>query len=308
MHALCTPPHRTPRSERGLRQWFESGVASLCAATADAQVHKSGGTPLAQGSRLMRDMGTESELSSALLSANGALCAAIGQAGHKPWQTRTAPAATVWYQKKGKSQSRTETRNPGAQSTSSPENQSLQRLRQAWVATPLSAAAEGPRWRGRASASSGYDLRPDFRRLVPSLRSSWGFSSGFTPYEWTPVNAERARVHSRCRNGDGRVHDAVLVEQQRCLSASTAAAVALLPPLPWRHFVRPLGLPRRPGTKSKRLPVRESFAPDRWDMCSTSCAANVPGRRRGQGCACCGRLARPGPVGNMSCPYTSALT
>ena len=183
-----------------------------------------------------------------------------------------------------------------------------QRLRQAWVATPLSAAAEGPRWRGRASASSGYDLRPDFRRLVPSLRSSWGFSSGFTPYEWTPVNAERARVHSRCRNGDGRVHDAVLVEQQRCLSASTAAAVALLPPLPWRHFVRPLGLPRRPGTKSKRLPVRESFAPDRWDMCSTSCAANVPGRRRGQGCACCGRLARPGPVGNMSCPYTSALT
>ena len=81
MHALCTPPHRTPRSERGLRQWFESGVASLCAATADAQVHKSGGTPLPQGSRLMRDMGTESELSSALLSANGALCAAIGPAG-----------------------------------------------------------------------------------------------------------------------------------------------------------------------------------------------------------------------------------
>ena len=189
-----------------------------------------------------------------------------------------------------------------------PENHPHQRLRQALAAAPLSAAAEGPRWRGRASASSGYDWRPDFRRLVPSLRSSWRFSSGFTPYEWTPVNAERARVHSRCRNRDGRVHDAVLVEQQRCFSASTAAAVALLPPLPWRHFVRPLGLPRRPGTKSKRLPVRESFAPDRWDMCSTSCAANVPGRRRGQGCACCGRLARPGPVGNMSCPYTSALT
>ena len=79
-----------------------------------------------------------------------------------------------------------------------PENHPHQRLRQALAAAPLSAAAEGPRWRDRASASSGYDWRPDFRRLVPSLRSSWRFSSGFTPYEWTPVNAERARVHSRC--------------------------------------------------------------------------------------------------------------
>ena len=117
--------------------------------------------------------------------------------------------------------------------------------------TPLSAAAEGPRWRGRASASSGYDWWPDCPIRVPSLRASWRFIPGFTPYEWTPVNAQRSRVHSRCRNGDGRVHDAVLVEQQRCLSASTAAAVALLPPLPWRHFVWPLGLPRRPGTKCK---------------------------------------------------------
>ena len=151
MHALCTPPHRTPRSERGLRQWFESGVASLCAATADAQVHKSGGTPLPKGSRLMRDMGTESELSSALLSANGALCAAIGQAGHKPWQTRTAPAATVWYQKKGKSQSRTETRNPGAQSTSLVSRKSVAPAAEAGVGSdPSVRGCRGPTLAGQS--------------------------------------------------------------------------------------------------------------------------------------------------------------